>query len=353
MLSVYAAEHGGHRPAVELIEGAMAAAVEVPERAERVRAAVEEASIGDIIPPEVRSATTDAAIESVHDGRYLAFLRTAHADWQRDGRTGDALPYVWPTRSLRQIETESIDGRLGLYSFDAGTPITAGSWTAAEASARVAITAARLVLRGERAAFGICRPPGHHAASDLYGGYCFLNNAAIAVQELRQGGANRVAVIDIDYHAGNGTQAIFYDRADVLTVSIHADPKQEYPYYLGHADEAGGPSGVGANVNLPLPWGTGWEGWSVALRHACSKVSAFGADALVVSLGVDTYRGDPICKFLLDTPDYLRAGALLAGVGLPTVLVLEGGYALDAIGQNVVNVLAGFDEGRSQAASGS
>lgn len=345
MLSVYTAEHLNHRPAAELIEGAMAPAVEVPERAELVRAAVEDASIGAILPPEDRSANTDAVIAAIHDPKYVAFLETAHDEWRSDGRAGDALPYVWPTRWLRQIEPESIDGRLSYYSFDAGTPITAGSWTAMEASARVAITAARLLLRGEQAVFAMCRPPGHHAARDLYGGYCFLNNAALACHVLRQGGADRVAVIDVDYHAGNGTQAIFYERGDVLTCSIHADPKQEYPYFLGHADESGAGEGVGANVNLPLPWGTGWKDWSVALRHACGQVSAFGADALVVSLGVDTFRADPICKFLLDTPDYLRAGALLGTVGLPTVFVLEGGYALDGIGENVVNVLRGFDDG--------
>jgi acetoin utilization deacetylase AcuC-like enzyme len=245
---------------------------------------------------------------------------------------------------MRQVEPITIDGQLSYFSFDAGTPITEGTWVAASASARVALTAARLVLGGERAAFALCRPPGHHATGDSFGGYCFINNRAVAAQAMRDGGAGRVAVLDVDYHAGNGTQTIFYERADVLTCSIHADPRQEYPFFLGHADETGGGAGVGANRNWPLPWGTGWDSWASALDDALATVRAFGPDALVVPLGVDTYRDDPISQFELDTPDYVRIGSAIGSLGLPTVVALEGGYATEAIGANVVNVLTGLDE---------
>ena len=196
--------------------------------------------------------------------------------------------------------------------------------------------------RGSDAAFALCRPPGHHAAPDQFGGYCFLNNSAIAAEALTAGGARRVAVVDVDYHHGNGTQAVFWDRPDVLTVSIHADPRQEYPYFTGYASETGGAGAEASNLNLPLPWGTGFGPWAAALDAAVTAVAAFGADAVVVPLGVDTFRGDPISRFGLDTPDYLAVGAAVARLGRPTLFVLEGGYAVDAIGTNVVNVLRGF-----------
>jgi len=198
------------------------------------------------------------------------------------------------------------------------------------------------VLGGERAAFALGRPPGHHAHGDLYGGYSFLNNAAIAAETLRRGGAARVAVLDIDYHHGNGTQSIFYDRADVLFVSLHADPAQEFPYFLGHADERGAGPGLGHTVNMPMRHGTGAELWMAALEEGCRAIAGHGSEALVVSLGVDTYEGDPISRFRLATEDFPPIGARIAGLGLPTVFVMEGGYAVDALGSNVAGVLSGF-----------
>ena len=176
------------------------------------------------------------------------------------------------------------------------------------------------------------------------GGYCFLNNAAVAAQGLRQQGARRVAVLDVDYHHGNGTQSIFYDRADVLFVSIHGDPRTEYPFYLGHADETGAGEGLGFNCNLPLPAGTGAQGWFAALEAACARIAGHAADALVVSLGLDTFEGDPISRFTLASSDFSRLGERLARLGLPTVFVLEGGYAAAELGTNAVNVLDGFEQ---------
>jgi acetoin utilization deacetylase AcuC-like enzyme len=231
---------------------------------------------------------------------------------------------------------------MGLFSFDAGSPLTSGTWVAARAGADCALSAAQAVANGERAAFALSRPPGHHAGADFFGGYCFLNNAALAAQHLRGAGMERVAVLDVDYHHGNGTQAIFYDRPDVFFASIHGDPRTEYPFFLGYADETGTKAGDGANLNLPLPRGTDYSHWSDALEVALAAIARFGAEALVVSLGVDTFAGDPISGFTLQSDDYLRMGERLAAVGLPTVLVFEGGYAVKEVGVNAVNVLQAF-----------
>lgn len=257
----------------------------------------------------------------------------------------DALPSVWPVRGFRaDVEPDNFAARLGLYSFDAGTPLMAGSWRAARSGALTALQAARAVASGrERSAFALTRPPGHHAGADFFGGYCFLNNAALAAQALREGGAARVAVLDVDYHHGNGTQSIFYERADVLTISIHGDPRTEYPFFLGHADERGAGAGEGCNLNLPLPRGTGFERWLEALDAAIAAVRAFRPDALVVPLGLDTFEGDPISGFHLKSADYLRVGARLASLELPTVFSFEGGYAVAEVGVNAVNVLEGFE----------
>jgi len=190
----------------------------------------------------------------------------------------------------------------------------------------------------------LSRPPGHHAGSDFFGGYCFLNNAALAAQHLRDAGFYRVAILDIDYHHGNGTQSIFYERHDVLFTSIHGDPQTEYPFFLGYADETGAGNGAGFNHNLPLPRGTGFAAWRDALRHALQGISRFQAQALVVSLGLDTFEGDPISGFTLRSEDYLTVGEDLAAAGLPTAFVFEGGYAVAEVGVNAVNVLEGFQQ---------
>jgi acetoin utilization deacetylase AcuC-like enzyme len=197
-------------------------------------------------------------------------------------------------------------------------------------------------MQGERAAFALTRPPGHHAGMDFFGGYCFLNNAALAVQALRDAGLQRVAVLDVDYHHGNGTQAIFYDRADVFFASVHGDPHTEYPYFLGYTDERGAGPGEGCNLNLPLARGSGFGVWRDALAQGLMAIAGFKADALVVSLGVDTFAGDPISGFGLRSADYLAIGEDIAAAGLPTVFVFEGGYAVAEVGINTVNVLDGF-----------
>ncbi|MEY3445830.1 MAG: hypothetical protein RIR45_585, partial [Pseudomonadota bacterium] len=281
-----------------------------------------------------------------HSPRYLDFLAHAWDDWvalDPANAQRDALPSVWPTRSFRtDVVPDNFAARMGLFSFDAGTPLTSGTWVAAVAGAHCALSAAQQVVQGDRAAFALSRPPGHHAGADFFGGYCFLNNAALAAQHLRDSGVARVAVLDVDYHHGNGTQSIFYDRADVFFASLHGDPRTEYPFFLGHADETGTGAGLGCNLNIPLARGTGFKAWFAALEHALAAITRFGAEALVVSLGMDTFAGDPISGFTLSSEDYLRLGERLAHIGLPTVLVFEGGYAVAEVGVNAVNVLQAF-----------
>jgi acetoin utilization deacetylase AcuC-like enzyme len=342
--TIFSEDHRLQDGKAELIDGKLLPCFEMPRRAELVRARVLEVGLGPIEPPVAHGP---APIAKVHTEPFLRFLETAWDDWVAAHGAYDALPLVWSVRTFRtDVVPEAIDGRLSLYALDAGTPITAGTWRAARASADVALTGADAIARGtERAVFALCRPPGHHAAADLYGGYCFLNNAAIAAQALLDQGAKRVAILDVDYHHGNGTQAIFYQRSDVLFVSIHGDPRQEYPYFLGHADEWGEGPGLGFNVNYPLRWGSAWEVWGAALDDGCRRIEQARCDALVVSLGVDTYKDDPISKFRLDSPDFTTMGRRIARLGLPTLFVMEGGYAVEQIGINAVNVLTGFEEG--------
>ncbi|MDX1605626.1 MAG: histone deacetylase family protein [Candidatus Competibacterales bacterium] len=342
MRTVYTDSHRLQHGHAELNDGQLVPCFEKPERADLVLARVRRVGLGAVLEPEDFGR---APLARVHAGRYLDFLETAWDAWVAEHGPHDALPLNWAVRGMRSdIEPAHIDGRLSYYSFDAGTPLTAGTWQAVTGSANVALTGQRLVAGGERAAFALCRPPGHHAAADYYGGYCFLNNAAIAAQAFRDQGAARVALLDIDYHHGNGGQTIFYHRDDVLFLSIHADPRWEFPYFLGHADEHGAGPGEGCNVNYPLPWGTDYAGWAAALDRACRRIADYAPDALVVSLGVDTFKDDPISRFRLDQDAYPRIGERLARLRLPTLFVMEGGYAVEAIGVNAVNVLVGFEE---------
>jgi acetoin utilization deacetylase AcuC-like enzyme len=342
MRTVYSERHLLQDGKAELIDGKLMACFEKPERALLVIARVREVGLGEVIEPADPGL---APLRRVHAANFLDFLEHAWDEWVVAHGAYDALPLCWPTRHLRQIEPASIDGKLSYFSFDAGTPITAGTWQAALSSADVALTGVDLIAGGdERAAFALCRPPGHHAASDCYGGYCFLNNAAIAAQALCDRGAARVAILDIDYHHGNGTQAIFYERAEVLFLSLHGDPRQEFPFFLGHADETGAGAGAGYNHNYPLPWGTGFEPWSEALEDACRRIESHRPDALVVSLGVDTFKDDPISQFELASADFSTIGARLSRLGLPTLFVMEGGYAIAPIGINAVNVLTAFEQ---------
>ncbi|HDR9042941.1 TPA: histone deacetylase family protein [Burkholderia vietnamiensis] len=345
MLTIYSSDHHLHR-GVELKDGAITDSFENPLRAETVLAQVRAAGLGDVLVPR---AFDPACYAGAHSARYVEFLAGAWDEWAASGRSCQALPLVWPVRAMPSAAAlpDFIDGKLGFFAMDAGAPINAGTWDAVRASANSALTAADLLSNGgARAAFALCRPPGHHAGREYMGGYCYLNNAAIAAQRGIASGAARVAIVDVDFHHGNGTQDIFYDRADVLFASIHGEPAVCYPYFSGYAHERGSGAGDGFNLNLPLPKGTQWDAYARALEHAAAAVAAHAPDLLVVSLGVDTFEHDPISHFKLRSPDYLRIGDALARLRVPTLFVMEGGYMVDEIGVNAVNVLLGF-EGRA------
>ncbi|MBV6633962.1 MAG: histone deacetylase family protein [Alphaproteobacteria bacterium] len=341
MLTIFSEDHEFQNGRSELTDGQLVRPFERPERARMIIERVREMKLGDIEAPIDMGLDP---IRRIHDPGLVDFLAVAWDLWAAEGRENDALPLCWQVRGLNPREPESIDGKLSYFSFDAGTPITPGTWRAVRSSANTALTGAAWLIRGEKAVFSLCRPPGHHAHADVYGGYCFLNNAAIAAQHLLDGGCARVSIIDVDYHHGNGTQSIFYNRPDVQFLSIHADPRHEFPFFLGHVDERGQAAGRGHNFNYPLPWGTGWDRWSVALQEVLDEVDVFAPDALVVSLGVDTFEKDPISQFTLGTDCFPRIGEALAGINRPVLFVMEGGYAIDEVGVNVVNVLTGFEQ---------
>jgi acetoin utilization deacetylase AcuC-like enzyme len=339
MLTVYSDDHRLHDAKAEFVHGEMVPSFEMPKRADYILGRLLEAKLGEIIAPERQPRR---AVEQIHSPDFLTFLEGAHAAWAETNH-GDAMPNTWPGRGLRQVIPEKIGAKLGYYCFDTSTPITAGTWRAALSAAEVALTAGDRVSAGAGAAFALCRPPGHHAGKDYYGGYCFLNNAAIAAQSFIDRGAARVAILDVDYHHGNGTQAIFYDRDDVFFLSLHADPKWDYPYFLGFAEEVGEGAGEGFNANYPMPWGTVWPRYVEALRDAVGRIRRYGPDVIVVSLGVDTFKEDPISKFKLEMADYPKIGAMIAELGRPTLFVMEGGYAVEEIGINTVALLQGFE----------
>ena len=337
---IFDERHSRHAGRVELGAGELVPCFEKPERAEFVLAAVRSAGLGAIEPPE---AYGPEPLKRVHSEPYLDFLRTAWQEWKALVGDVDALPSTWPVPGFSDRVPTSIFARLGYYCFDVATPITEGTWEAATAAADCTLTALAKIRAGARGAFALVRPPGHHAARDLYGGYCYLNNAAIAAQHFVDETRERVAILDVDYHHGNGTQSIFYDRGDVLFTSLHGDPNQEFPFYLGHAEERGAGAGKGTNRNFPMPWGTPVETWFEALEEACRAIEDFAPGIVIVTLGVDTFKGDPISQFLLESDDYTRLGERIARLGRPTLFVLEGGYAVEEIGVNVANVLGGFD----------
>ncbi len=342
MKIVYSDEHRAHFAQGEIYGGEFVTPFERPSRIEYILRELRRRKMNDLVAPQPLDM---AAVRKVHDKGFLAFLENAWSEWIKAGYRGEIVPTGFPARSMRQRCPKHIDGKVGYYTHSVETCITAGTWEAARASAAVALTGQKIVSSGAGATFALCRPPGHHAHDDLYGGYCFLNNAAIAAQAFRDAGAARVAILDVDFHHGNGTQDIFYSRDDVLFCSLHGAPEHAYPYFLGYKDETGAGKGEGFNVNYPMPPGAGYDIWSKALESACRKIKSHGPDALIVSLGVDTFKDDPIGFFKLTSADFKTCGARIAKLKLPTLFVMEGGYAIEAIGINTVNVLEGFLDG--------
>jgi acetoin utilization deacetylase AcuC-like enzyme len=316
-----------HRPAFEFFNGALHPAADKPERVDSILEAIGTTEA----PRERKEAELLPVLGQVHDPDYLSFLSTAHLEWRATGREGDALPYAFPVRR-RALDLQRIDARLGQYSYDTCTPVAEGTWPALLAGAATVLGAVEAVLDGSHA-FALTRPPGHHAGADYMGGYSYLNWAALAA--IASG--RRAAVLDLDYHHGNGTQDIVAGRDGLSFASLHADPRTDYPYFWGHAEENG------ANVrNWPLPRGTTLEAYRQALGEACEWLSGQAPELLVVSFGADTWEGDPISHFALRTADYRPIAEQVAGLGLPTLVLMEGGYAVEALGQNVAGFLSGL-----------
>ncbi|HEX9258263.1 MAG TPA: histone deacetylase family protein [Acidimicrobiales bacterium] len=344
MRVVHSPLHERHDPEMIVEFGLRGPAQEVPDRVDRILAALATDARFSFEEPETYGLEP---ILAVHDPDLVAYLAEAWADWEaRPPHGHEAIPDTFLHPALREGMgagrlTRSGAGRLGFWSFDSSTPMVAGTYAAARAAVDCAVTSTDHVLDGEGVAYALCRPPGHHAPRAAFGGFCFFNNVAIAAQHAVSEGAGKVAVLDVDYHHGNGTQQIFYDRGDVLFVSLHADPDRAYPYFTGFADETGSGAGRGTTRNVPLAAGTDDEAFLEHLRRALEAVDAFDASMLFVSLGLDTYRLDPIGDFAVTTDGYEPAGALVASLGLPLVIVQEGGYHLPDLGANTLAWLRG------------
>jgi acetoin utilization deacetylase AcuC-like enzyme len=325
-----------HEPEAEIWVGTHTPATEVPVRATAIREALLEAGAREV--PAVHHG--DSALLAVHDPALVEFLRTAWDEWSAAGLPSEqVVPYVFAREELTSAPATpaAVWARPGLFAYDTMTLIGPGTWEAARAAIDVALTAVGLVANGERVAYACCRPPGHHVTRSLYGGSCYLNNTAVAATELLTRVGGPVAVVDIDAHHGNGTQELFLNRHDALTASVHVDPGAGwFPHFLGFATESDA-----ANLNLPLAPGTGDDGWLAAVRKAAEFAAP--AHALVVALGVDAAAGDPESPLEVSASGYREAGRILGELGLPTVVVQEGGYDLGTIGSLVVETLSGVE----------
>lgn len=340
METIYTEKHKLRDAKTELCGGELVEPFERPSRAEYVLDRVRETDLGPVSDPDDFGMDP---ILAIHDAEFVAFLKTAPARWKDAGFNGEAIPTTWVGRRMSHIRPNHVEGQLGYYALAGETSLTEGTWEAAYASAQVALTGAARIRAGAGAVFSLCRPPGHHATADMYGGYCFFNNAAISAQHFLDHGAKRVAILDVDFHHGNGTQDIFYDRSDVLFISLHGDPLETFPYHLGHAEETGSGAGTGFNLNFPMPPDTPFDVWQAALHKGLARIAEYKPDVLIISLGVDTFETDPISFFKLKSDNFLTMGADIASAGLSTHFIMEGGYDVDEIGVNAVNVLQGFE----------
>jgi len=335
----YTSEHQSHAPESFMLRGQRVPCPEIPQRAEILKKAVSRHELLKC------SNHGSGAIEAVHDSNYLEFLHSGFDEWSAlDGASPEIIPNVHPNRNMSHVPRHIV-GRAGFYQSDTSCPIGAGTGAAAVASAQCALSAADTVLSSseDRVAYALCRPPGHHAYADMAGGFCFINNVAAAAQACLNHGATRVAILDIDVHHGNGTQGIFYHRNDVLTLSLHGDPDYFYPFYAGYADETGIGDGLGANRNRPLPKGTGDSDYLQALEPELEAIMSFAPDVLLVALGLDGSEHDPLAFLAITTAGFRAIGERIGGLTLPTVLVQEGGYVSNVLGDNLSAFLAGYE----------
>ena len=336
---VYSDRHQRHDPPCEFVRDHMSPYSEAPARIERLRAALQEAGYTDFIEPRPYGPEP---LARVHAPDYLHFIEHIFPAWTAAGRQSESIIPETFAKPVMAARPELLHRQPGYYCFDAQTPIVQHTWDAARTAARAALTGADLLLEGHRSAYILCRPPGHHAGRALYGGYCYLNNAAIAAAHLHPLG--RIAVLDIDYHHGNGTQDIFYASDQVLFISIHADPNRAYPFFSGYPHEQGQGPGQGYTHNIALPPAVDDEAYLAALDQALEKLQIFAPAALVLSLGLDIYRGDPLGDFHVSLEAFGRIGDRLAALAMPTLIVQEGGYNIDQGGSALVNLLNAFRE---------
>lgn len=339
MKAFYADEQKRHDPKAFLSSGAPQPNPEQPERVERLLAGARAAGC-DIVRPRDHGL---GPIAAVHTPEYLDFLQHIYQRWRRiPEASAEVIPNIHPIARNGSYPASAV-GQAGYHMADTACPISAETWESVCWSAWSAVDAADIVLTGEPAAYALCRPPGHHAFADVAGGFCFVNNSAVAAQRLRKHAA-RVAILDVDLHHGNGTQGIFYSRPDVLTVSIHADPVRFYPFFWGHADERGEGAGLGYNLNLPLDRKSGDAEFLAALDSAFRRIRAFAPEALVIALGLDAFEGDPFGGLSVTTPGFNRIAEAIGQLGLPTVVVQEGGYLCDALSDNLTAFLTGLNK---------
>jgi acetoin utilization deacetylase AcuC-like enzyme len=331
--------HNLHNPEMWFYRGVAQKSREIADRARIMKEALVGAGHDVRIPGDFGRAT----IEKIHTPRYLAFLECAYRDWiQLEGTGPEVIANMFPIGKDPGYP-EIISGRAGYHMEDLSCPINAGTWAAAYGAAQTAIAAAHSVVqsKGVTQSYGLCRPPGHHAFSERAAGYCYLNNAAIAAQYFRDNGADKVTIIDVDVHHGNGTQDIFYDRGDVQFVSLHGDPSNFSPFFWGYKEQVGRGEGEGATVNFPLPIGCNESDYLETLAVAIKRIEAFGPDAIVISLGLDTFVGDPYAAFGITTPGFGRVAAQINALKKPSVVLQEGGYICPELGQNLLSFLQG------------
>jgi len=341
MITIFSEKHRLRNAKTELFGGLLVSPYENPSRADIILQRVHSEKLGEVIAPKEFGMKPVLAL---HDAGFVEFLRVAWDKWSQTEYKGEVIPTCWPARRMSTRIPDFIEGKVGYYAMSSETSINKGTWEAALASKDVALTGAELLMLGdEKGIFSLCRPPGHHAAFDMFGGYCFLNNAAIAAQWFLDNGINRVSILDIDFHHGNGTQDIFYEREDVLYLSLHGNPCDAFPHFSGYQEETGRGAGAGATFNWPLSPGTQFKTWCNRLKQGLAKIDQFGAEVVVVSLGVDTFEKDPISFFKLKSDDFLSIGKLISDLQRPTLFVMEGGYDINELGINVVNVLQAFD----------
>lgn len=338
MQVVFSPAQTRHYPSQFLSSGVAKPSPEVPERAERLLAAAQAMGCQTLEPDDYGLAF----LATIHTPEYLQFLATIHQRWKKlPGASAAVIPNVHPDRRNGSYPDSPI-GQAGFHMADTACPIAENSWESIRWSANTAIHSAQLILNGAPVVYSLCRPPGHHAFADLAGGFCFLNNSALAAQALLSQ-YKKVAIIDVDLHHGNGTQEIFYGRKDVLTVSFHADPVSFYPFFWGYADECGQGAGLGYNLNLPLPRHSADERVLAALEQGLERVRCFAPDAIVIALGLDAFEGDPFAGLAVSTDGFNRMANKLAALKLPTVLVQEGGYLCPELGNNLQAFLAPFN----------